>query len=111
MAGEEGMSPEDMKPFEQIAMMAQEIADLKAQLAACQEGRETDQSLWQKVLAGKNDRIVELERVMKIDERRLIDAANKAEIEYMGCDTPDAMADIVVDLRAAVIAWKAKVAR
>ncbi len=37
---------------------------------------------------------------MEADERRLIDAACKASILYVGCDTPDMLADTILELRA-----------
>lgn len=49
------------------------------------------------------DRISELESSAKADEARLIAAAEKARITYFGCDTPDHLADRILELEEALI--------
>ena len=53
-------------------------------------------------------RIAELEGAAKADERRLIAAAKKAGIEYFGCDTPDHLADRVLELQEVLVEERAK---
>lgn len=48
---------------------------------------------------------------MEADEKRLIDAALKAEIAYMGCDTPDWLAETIVELRAELSATQRELDR
>lgn len=51
-------------------------------------------------------RIAELEEASEIADKRLIDAAAKARVLYVGCDTPDQLADRVAELEAEVIKLK-----
>lgn len=43
------------------------------------------------------DEIERLKAVIKVDDERLITAAEKAGVLYGGCDTPDALVDKVLD--------------
>jgi hypothetical protein len=45
------------------------------------------------------EKLAALQNIIKISDERLIVAAKKASITYMGCDTPDALADEIVELR------------
>jgi hypothetical protein len=67
-----------------------------------------------KDMSNKQKRIEALEGAAKADAERLQDAANRAGVEYFGCDTPEHLADRIEALEAALkeaIEWDWMTAR
>lgn len=108
----------EMSPKEQVSWMCQEVDRLRAELAthcacvfeiASQEGG-CDLVEQCKFHASEEENLVrplraEIDRLraaMTIADERLQQAAIKAGDLYMGCDTPDALADTICELRAEV---------
>ena len=54
------------------------------------------------VIERQQRRIAELEGAARADDERLRAAAERAGIAWVGCDTPDALAERVVELEAAL---------
>jgi len=52
--------------------------------------------------------LLEARKIISVDTGRLVNAAKKADILYVGCDTPDALADEVLSLRQKIGALEAE---
>jgi cell division septum initiation protein DivIVA len=86
-----------------IADQAKRISELDKEAQEYHDRKED----FATALSAANKRIAELEGSAKADESRLIAAAEKARITYFGCDTPDHLADRILELESFLIEERA----
>lgn len=91
------------KAIAEIKTAKKTIADQAKRISELEESLTVAHMLgYQKAKEESRARLSGLEASTKADESRLIAAAEKARITYFGCDTPDHLADRILELESEI---------